>query len=220
MESGKETRVIEELEDLYRVIKGEIEEKVLSFERLWFDGTEEEVYKELVFCLLTPQSKAEWCWDAVERLYEDGLLFYGDYDEILPYLKGIRFKNRKAAFIIESRELFFENGRLKIKDVLKSMADAFILRDWLASNVKGMGYKEASHFLRNIGLGKDLAILDRHVLRGMIELGIVEKVPKSLSKSAYLKLERALSDFSLRISIPMAHLDFLFWYRTTGRIFK
>ena len=84
-----------------------------------------------------------------------------------------------------------------------------------------MGYKEASHFLRNIGFADDLAILDRHILKNLKIFGIIEEIPKSLSKKKYLEIEKAMKKFAIeKVKVPVAHLDFLFWYLFNGEIFK
>ena len=93
-------------------------------------------------------------------------------------------------------------------------------REWLVENVRGMSYKEASHFLRNIGQGEKLTILDRHILKNLKALNVIDKVPKSLSKKKYLEIEEKMMDFADRIKIPLDHLDLLLWYKETGEIFK
>jgi len=80
--------------------------------------------------------------------------------------------------------------------------------------------KEASHFLRNIGLGKDLAILDRHILKNLKEYGVINEIPKSITKKVYIAIEDKMREFSKRINIPMDELDLLFWSKETGIIFK
>jgi N-glycosylase/DNA lyase len=87
-------------------------------------------------------------------------------------------------------------------------------------NVKGLGYKEASHFLRNIGLGEDLAILDRHILKNLALLGVIKEVPTSPTKRIYLEIERKMTAFSKESKIPMGHLDLLLWYKEAGEVFK
>jgi len=87
-------------------------------------------------------------------------------------------------------------------------------------NVKGLGYKEASHFLRNIGLGEDLAILDRHILKNLALLGVIAEVPESPSKRLYLEIEKQMTAFSCKVGIPMGQLDLLLWYKEAGEIFK
>ncbi|GAJ17855.1 unnamed protein product, partial [marine sediment metagenome] len=37
------------------------------------------------------------------------------------------------------------------KSIINSNIDEIKLREWVVKNFKGLGYKEASHFLRNIG---------------------------------------------------------------------
>jgi N-glycosylase/DNA lyase len=86
--------------------------------------------------------------------------------------------------------------------------------------VLGLGYKEASHFLRNIGLGEDLAILDRHILKNLMLLGVIREVPTSLSRKTYLEIERKMTAFSKEAGIPMSKLDLLLWYKEAGEVFK
>ncbi len=93
------------------------------------------------------------------------------------------------------------------------------LREWLVKNIKGYGYKEASHFLRNIGF-EELAILDRHVLKNLKNYGVIEEVPKSLTPKKYKEIEEKMRRFSKSVDIPISHLDLLFWSNETGEIFK
>ncbi|MCP8310628.1 MAG: hypothetical protein L6N94_03925, partial [Candidatus Methylarchaceae archaeon HK01M] len=89
-----------------------------------------------------------------------------------------------------------------------------------AENVMGMGMKEASHFLRNIGLGEGLAILDRHILKNLRDYDVINQIPKSITKKVYIDIEDKMREFSKRIDIPMDELDLLFWSEETGMIFK
>jgi len=69
-------------------------------------------------------------------------------------LKSVRFSDSKAKYIVEARDMFSNDGKLQLKSRISSFYNPFELREWLVENVKGLGYKEASHFLRNIGLEK------------------------------------------------------------------
>ena len=211
---------IEELKERYNEMKDVIEKRLEEFDSLWKEGNEEEVFAELVFCLLTPQSRAKLCWCAVEHLIEKGLLLNGGERDIEDVLKGVRFRKNKARYIVEARKLFTREGRLEIKKLISSFGDVKTLREWLVRNVKGMGYKEASNFLRNIGLGKDMAILDRHILKNLKAFEVINDIPRSLSRKKYLEIEEKMRKFSHEIRIPMSHLDLLFWSRQTGEIFK
>jgi len=184
------------------------------------DENEERIFAELSFCICTPQSNAKLCWRAILRLMDNSLLYHGSKIEISAFLKGIRFHNNKAKYIVEARDFFTKEGYLDMKSRLKDNSNSLRLRDWLVKNVKGVGMKEASHFLRNIGVGEDLAILDRHVMRNLEELGVIEGVPKGLSKKTYLQIENSMVIFSRNIGIPMGELDLLLWSKETGLIFK
>jgi len=205
---------------IHRKIKGLIEERLAAFRRTWSEG-EEAVFCELAFCLLTPQSKAKVCWDAVERLRSTGVLFAGGEREIAGLLRPVRFWRKKAKFIAEARKRFTRGGRLALREELSPLLERpEEAREFLVREVRGMGYKEASHFLRNIGWGGSLAILDRHILRSLAELGVIENIPGSLGRRRYLEIEQRMREFSGEIGIPMPHLDFVLWYSKTGEVFK
>lgn len=220
MMSIADVSLISKIKSLHGRLFYDIEERLRSFKEIWVSGDENRIWEELVFCLLTPQSKAEACWMAVESLKAKGLILEGSEEEIRWELEGVRFRNKKAKYIVEARSIFFNSGKALIKGTLEALGCPFKMREWLVDRVRGMGYKEASHFLRNIGLGEDMAILDRHILRCIIDLGLLDKVPSSLSKGGYLSIESLLRKFSQEIEVPMSHLDFIFWYIRTGRIFK
>jgi N-glycosylase/DNA lyase len=122
--------------------------------------------------------------------------------------------------VVGARKLFLSNGKITIKPILKEYSDKKDAREWLVKNVKGMGYKEASHFLRNIGMGEELAILDRHILKNLNKYRVIKEIPASLSRTKYIEIEAQMKEFSNAHNIPMAHLDLLFWYNETGKIFK
>jgi N-glycosylase/DNA lyase len=177
------------------------------------------VFSELCFCILTPQAEAIECAKAIEKLKKTGLLFNGQAEAISPYLKAARFLNKKAEFIVNARNIFKKNGCFSVKDYLDKK-DIFKTREWIVENIKGIGYKEASHFLRNIGFGRDLAILDVHILKNLKDYGVISRIPESLTKKQYLNIEAKVRDFCKKIKIPMDELDLLFWSGETGFVFK
>lgn len=209
-----------EIKELYEMRKSDIERRLKEFKELFENSNDDRIFAELIFCLLTPQSKAKICWKAVENLMEKDLLIRGSYEQVLRELKGVRFKKNKAKYIIEARKTFTRENEIRIKSVISSFSDSKKAREWLVKNVKGMGYKEASHFLRNIGFGEDLAILDRHILKNLRLLGVIEDMPKTLTKKRYMEIENKMREFSRDIGIPLSHLDLLFWSKETGEIFK
>ena len=213
-----------DLEDEIRAIrtsiKDEIQSRLREFDSVLKTGDEESIFAELVFCILTPQSKAKSAWAAVKRLLDKGLLLAGTEDQVLRELIGVRFKYKKAGYVIEARNKFLIDGKLVIKSRISRFSDAYDAREWLVRNVKGIGYKEASHFLRNIGIGEDLAILDRHILKNLRSLQVIDEVPDSLSRRRYLEIERGMKELSEETKIPLSHLDLVLWYKETGEVFK
>lgn len=214
-----ETNPSDELRKLYMEKRDAIRTRLHEFKQV-LQRSEEDVFAELCFCLLTPQSSAKACWDAVTRLREKNLLLNGGPQELEPILNGVRFNDSKAKYIVQARATFSKENELRVKPRITSFYNPYELREWLVENVKGLGYKEASHFLRNIGLGEEFAILDRHILRNLAQLGVIPEVPTSLTKKRYLEFEERVRRFSKDIGIPMADLDLLLWSKETGWIFK
>jgi N-glycosylase/DNA lyase len=200
-------------------IAGRIEERLGEFRGIWERGDDRELFIELVFCLLTPQSGARRSWRAVQNMLGKGHLFTGGFEEISGELNIVRFKNHKASYILEAREAFVEGG-LSLKKILGGFTTSRDKRQWIAGNIKGLGFKEASHYLRNIGLGDDIAILDRHILRSMRYLGLIGEIPPSISPRIYLVLEERLARYAAKSGIPLGHLDFVLWFIETGDLFK
>jgi N-glycosylase/DNA lyase len=175
-----------------------------------------EYFYELVYCLLTPQSSAVNAARAVSAMQEADVFGRGADPAPILFRKEayIRFHNTKARRILEAREHFQE-----IAVRLAGNSPGRAVREWLVVNVKGMGWKEASHFLRNIGY-RNLAILDRHILRNLKLHGVIRSYPASLTPKRYLAIERAFEKFAAAVEIPMDELDLLFWSRETGEILK
>ena len=200
--------------------KNQIKKRLKIFKSVW-SHSDKKIFSELCFCICTPQSRAIFCDKAISRLAENGKLYTGNASQIKVGLKAVRFPNNKSRYIVEARRFFTENGSLKIKKKLSMHnASAYQTRQWLAKRVKGLGLKEASHFLRNIGFGDDLAILDVHIMKNMVKCGIIKKVPRCVSKKCYFSLEEKLKNFAKKIKIPLGELDLLFWSMETGAIFK
>ena len=201
----------------YRKKKSHIKKRLKEFEGFQKD---EDLFAELAFCLLTPQSKAVSCDRAVKELKKEDLLFGGTARRIRGKLKGFaRFHNKKADYLVAARRIFKNNKKFEVNKRL-DRSDVLKTREWLVENIKGLGYKESSHFLRNIGLGRDIAILDVHILRNLKRLGVIEKIPASLNKKTYIETENRMREFAKKIKIPLGELDLLFWSNATGFIFK
>lgn len=217
----KKNEYFYEIEKIYKEKQKDIEKRLREFKEIWEKGSNEDIHAELSFCILTPQSKAVNAWKAITTLRENGLLFNGSAEEIVEYLNIVRFKNNKAKYLVALREqMQNEKGEIITKDFFNSITDIKEKREWIVKNIKGMAYKEAGHFLRNVGFGKEIAILDRHILKNLVKLEVIEDVPKSLTPKLYLEIEEKMKAYCKFISIPMDSLDLLLWYKEAGEIFK
>ncbi len=205
-------RHIEELHSAYRVRQADIRRRLAEFATV----PSEEYFPELVYCLLTPQSSAVNAANAVDALRKAGCWDRPETSAgILRRASAyIRFHNTKAKRIAEAYAVFET-----IAGELTATPDARALRAWLVGNVKGLGWKEASHFLRNIGK-RDLAILDRHILKNLKHHGALASIPTTLTPKRYSAIERRFDRFAAAVGIPMDELDLLFWSNETGEILK
>lgn len=208
-----------EIDEVYKKFKNDIDKAIKGYEEtIYYD--EKDYFAEIAFCILTPQSKARNAWAAIEKLKENGLLYTGNEEDIVEYLNIVRFKNNKAKYLIELRNLMTRNGKLDSKNILKEIGDVFEKRNWILKNIKGMGLKEAAHVLRNLGYGRYLAILDRHVLKNLMELGVIKEIPKTLTPKIYFEIEEKMKEYSKYVNIPMDALDLVFWSQQAGEVFK
>lgn len=218
MELNKELN--KEIKNIHKEIGSDVEKRLNEYKEVWENGSEEDIFAEVAFCVLTPQSKARNAWKAIETLRENGLLFSGEAEEIAEYLNIVRFKNNKARYLVELRNLMTRDGKLMPKTILTEQGDVFQKRKWIFDNIKGMGMKEANHLLRNLGFGQNIAILDRHILRNIAALGVIDEVPKSITEKNYYEIEEKMREYSKISKITMDKLDLILWYKEAGEIFK
>ena len=209
-----------EIKRIYKEIGSEVDKRLEEFKEVWENGSEDDIFAEVAFCVLTPQSKARNAWKAIGILRENGLLFDGEAHEIADHLNIVRFKNNKAKYLVELRSLMTRDGKLMPKTILTEQGDVFQKRKWIFDNIKGMGMKEANHLLRNLGFGQDIAILDRHILRNIAALGVIDEVPKSITEKNYYEIESKMREYSKKSKITMDKLDLILWYKEAGEIFK
>ena len=195
-----------------REVRETINFRIQEFQKITEKSTNE-ILKELCFCILTANFNAEKSIKIQEEI-DDGLLIFSE-SQLAKELKrsGHRFPNIRAKYIVEAR--MHEES---INRIILSPGDEQEQRDWLAKNIKGIGYKEASHFLRNIGF-TDLAIIDFHIIDLLTRLELIQK-PKNLGKKKYLEIEKLLRNASIKLNMNLAELDLYMWYAETGKILK
>lgn len=170
-------------------------------------------FSELCFCVLTANYTAEG-GAKIQSAIGDGFdtLPRAELARVLKVL-GHRFPNTRAAFIAENQRL-----RADLQQTLRCFRSGTEAREWLVENVKGFGYKEASHFLRNTG-HMDVAIIDRHILSFLVKESLIEE-PKTLTRSRYLSIERLLRGIAVELGTSLSELDLYLWYMITGKVLK
>jgi N-glycosylase/DNA lyase len=193
-------------------VRGLIDARIREFRELG-EASSSEIFKELCFCILTANFSAER-GIRIQKEIEDGFLTLPEA-ELTKKLRdlGHRYPEARAKYIVEARH-YSES----LKDILRSFRSERALREWLAENVKGLGLKEASHFLRNVGY-TDLAILDFHIIELLAKRNLVEKT-KTLTKKRYLKIEDLLKEIARSSNLSLAELDLYLWYMETGKVLK
>ena len=174
-------------------------------------------FLELVYCLLTAYSSAERAQICVDALCDCDAIISGSREEVVETLRreGHRFAEKRAEYIVAVRRLAGN-----VKQIIQGFRTTGAAREWLVKNVKGLGWKEASHFLRNVGY-LDVAILDRHVLSNMKEHGLIPDTFRGgLTKRRYLEYERILRKVADQLDMPLGQMDLYLWYRKTGKVLK
>lgn len=197
-----------------------VEARLRHFRRVG-QGSDDALFEELCFCILAIQSSARRSDAAVRALADSGLLWSGSEADLARALHHrTRFHNHKAAYIVSARRQFRDEGAPGIHAALAGLATSEEARAWIVAEVDGFGLKEASHFLRNIGRGEDLAILDRHILRNLVRHRAIARMPASLTPRRYLEVETCAARLADAVGISLGVLDLVLWSRETGEIFK
>ena len=211
--------LVAELEKVMRKSKVNklVEERVKEFLET-NNADNERWFEELIFCILTANSSAITGLKAVEKLKEKNLLLKGSTGEVEKALRevGHRYAKRRAEYIILARK-YSSN----LKDILTSIESIYRKREWLAKNIKGIGMKEASHFLRNVGYF-NLAIIDRHIIKILKAYNLVNPTldRKTITKKKYIKIEKLIKRIARKLNIKPGILDLYLWYMSTGKILK
>lgn len=179
--------------------------------------TKRTIFYDLCFCLCAPQTTFKNNIKVIKDLKVYGAGGEGFYKtknwaltetHIQMLCTPVRFYNNKARYLMEAKENFEE-----IYNVVKRTGESgYSKREWLVKNVKGLGMKAASHFLRNLG-HTELAIIDTHILKFLAhdEYELEEVRKMATTRKGYESLE---FDFKVEASdyrMTTAELDALVW---------
>lgn len=197
----------------YHIFKDTIHQRLQEFK----DVKPESYFYELCYCLCTPQSKALHANKVDQQLQAQSFFELGFNPEMILRDKShyIRFHSQKSLSLMKARHDWQEIFTI----LTNATMTTFQKREQLAKSVRGLGMKEASHFLRNIGMF-GVAIIDRHVLKHLVQCGVYGEVPRLNSKKDYLSIERQWFDYCCEIGIPQEEVDLIFWSYETGHVLK
>ncbi len=210
------------LQDEYRRLRPQIERAIGSFEGKLYQSEDAELFDELIYVLLAAGSSASSALrgaNAIKGIYAETPIPPCEQIARKLHSNHCRFHTVRAGYI-HSALTFFRARGLK-SSLLKELAGGKeYLRDYLVRNIRGMGYKAGSHFLRNVGLF-GLAILDRHIVHALIELGLIDSNSRPpTSRADYLRLESLFQATARELNFTVEELDLLLWGIKAGKVLK
>ena len=220
MKREKQPVTFEAIREAYDERRDAIQARLAEFRAIGREGSDEQLWEEMVFCFFTGGCSARMGLSSVEAVRP--LLMTGEQTELARSLTGVhRYPNARARYIVASRDFLNEHCGLRLRSLLHSFGSSDERRDWLVREpgIKGLGYKEASHYLRNIGFS-GYAILDKHVLNSLAELKIIDDPKPPNTRSRYLTVEAKLKDLTRALDIDFDELDLVLWSMKTGVILK
>ena len=222
MQRNQEPATVERVVATHRARRKDIKKRLGEFQEVWRHGSDARLWEELVYCIFTAGASARMGLNAIDAVRS--LLLDGEPEEMTQVLREAgahRFPVARPRYIVTTRNYFRVNFGMALRERLRSFSDPFERRDWLAQEkqIKGLGYKESSHFLRNVGV-KGHAILDKHVMRCLAEMNIVDTARPPANRRKYLEVEQEFQRFAQQIKVDFDELDLVLWSMKTGEILK
>ena len=213
---------IESLHVAHAARRKEIRARLREFRRVWQTASDARLWEEMVYCIFTAGASAKMGLRSVEAVRP--LLAKGQQQAMTRALVAAgahRFPNARPAYVVTTRDYLQSSFSMRLRERLLSFSDPFERRDWLATEprIKGLGYKEASHYLRNIGF-KGYSILDKHIVRCLAELGVIDSPKPPATRQRYLESESRMRRFAAAAGIDFDELDLVLWSIKTGEILK
>jgi N-glycosylase/DNA lyase len=207
----------EKLKASYSEKKNLIKAQLREFKDVFEKGDDRRIFEEIAFCILTSAVGPKIGQVSLDAIKD--VLLEGSEDEFYRRLQNIHKYPEKARFIVHTREYLKREFDFKLKGLILSFKDPLERRDFFAMNkdIKGIGYVQASHFLRNVGFS-GYAILDKNIVRSLYELGVIDSPRPPTTRNKYLKIENKFKEFATGIGIDFDELDLLLWSERTGRI--
>lgn len=191
----------------------------------WASLSEDALWAELVSCILGSRVRWEASLAATQRLGALGLLCVGPMADFDSYEVAVtralatsasrseayRFSRRRGKAIRLSAERLYGCGQ-SLKGLLSASTDSRIVRRELICRLNGIGPKQSSMFLRNVGFTDELAVLDVHTIRFVQLRHICETQGRNMSSPrVYEHVEDALRQYAVGLGYPVGCLDTAIW---------
>ena len=198
--------------------------------RNWEQISERNLWKELCFCILSANVNYELAISALQILWKNNfldsewLLSSSQTTAILqnelncpqfyPRTKNgktrkYRYPQKRSKALWDAARIIYSQGSLK--KILLNSHDSLSTRKYLYDTIPGLGIKEASHFLRNIGYSNDLAIIDIHVLSFLAKMNLISNFEGVLTLRRYYVLEQILCDLTSFHNLELGLFDLAIW---------
>lgn len=207
---------IDDLRAYHAKIRPLVLRRLEEFREVWGKG-DQAVFEELIFCILTAGASALMGLRGVEALRP--IIWTATAEEIAQRINFHLYPSARAQYIVAAREIVQNEMNGKLKAWIESWKGRETRRDACVQKFKGIGYKEASHFLRNIGF-RGYAILDKHILRSLHSFGVIDSDKPPSTRNRYLTTEQRYLAFAEQVGIDPDELDLTLWASRTGAIVK
>lgn len=197
----------------------------------WEDVEEDKLWQELCFCILSANVSFELAKSVIHRISDNNMLNpewiiedktsestlfnFLDGSNFEPVkkngeLRRYRYPKVKSQQIVNAAKRIYCNN--SIKEILNEFDSDVLARNFFYTEIAGLGIKEASHFLRNIGFATSLAIIDVHVFNFLKEFSLIDfEIGTSLTLKNYLLLEKTLKNLSEYHGLDLSILDLAIW---------
>ena len=220
MRRDREPVTVEKIRAAHRARRREIQSRLAEFEEVGRSAADERLWEEMVFCIFTAGASARMGLGSIEAVRD--LLARGTQNELAAALRRKhRYPNSRSGYVVVTREFLEGDCGMRLRERLEGFRDPLERRDWLARErrIKGLGYKESSHFLRNVGY-RGYAILDKHILHCLAEVGVIASPQPPSTRARYLAAEESLRGFAREMDVDFDELDLVLWSMKTGEILK
>ena len=191
----------------------------------WKDLPEAILLKELSLCLLSSNVKYEVACAYIEyfsqkKYFTKWMLQIPTKVELLNLLsasvmlKGrhirYRFPKTKSQQLYDLLLNIYDKSN-SIKRMLQISDSPKIVRNELIKNCPGIGNKQSSMFLRNIGFSDELAILDTHLIDYLKTIHIIPSNYKLSTKKQYSHVEDKYLEYAISNNFDIGYLDSAIW---------